>query len=74
MCFIYQAYTAYEEEWIEILKREVKNTDFNSLSLLNLVEFQNPTLKRSQMKEKIWKQWQKAPENPQNQTQVMEDN
>ncbi|XP_055388856.1 coiled-coil domain-containing protein 124 [Condylostylus longicornis] len=49
-CF-YQAYNAYEEEWINKLKSE------------------NPTLKRSQMKERIWKQWQKAPENPMNQAQ-----
>lgn len=32
-----------------------------------------PSLKRSQLKEKIWKQWLKAPENPMNQPSVGKD-
>ena len=31
------------------------------------VKSENPTLKRSQIKEIIWKEWQKSPENPMNQ-------
>jgi len=33
------------------------------------VRAENPTLKLSQLKELLWKQWQKAPENPLNQLQ-----
>ena len=28
---------------------------------------ENPTLKRSQLKDILWKEWQKSPENPMNQ-------
>ena len=41
-------------------------SDFEQKRYRGLKE-ENPTLKRSQLKELLWKEWQKSPENPMNQ-------
>jgi len=44
---------------------------FEEAAMARLKE-EYPTLKRSQLKDKIWKEWQKAPENPENQQQLQQ--
>jgi len=39
---------------------------------LPVLKVENPSLKHSQLKERLWEQWQKAPENPINQARAAE--
>lgn len=48
---------------------EQKKMTFKEFEKLNLASFKadNPDLKHSQLQEYVWKQWKRAPENPENQ-------
>ena len=43
--------------------------DFEQKRYKNL-KAENPTLKRSQLKDILWREWQKSPDNPKNQQPV----